>query len=144
MEVLMLTLETLLLVAGLLHFGVLCAAALVPFVLDWRSALAPLHPFLRKLVWVYGAFIALTIVGFGVISLTQSKDLAAGSPLARAICGLIGIFWLARLAIQLFLFDIRPLVRSRLLRGGNHALTAVFTYFAATYLLAAVAPRLLG
>ena len=140
----MFTLERLLLVAGLLHFGVLCAAALVPFVLDWRAALAPLHPFLRKLVWVYGAFIAMTVLGFGLISLTQADGLSAGTPLARAVCGLIGAFWLARLVIQLFLFDVRPLVRSRLLLLGNHVLTATFTYFSVIYALAAVAPRLLG
>src|SRR5262249_29613721 len=123
-------LQTLLLVAGLLHFAILSAAALVPLVLDWRRNLAGLSPILRQLVWVYGAFITLVIIGFGIITVSNSALLAGGAPLARWICAFIALFWLARLAVQLFVFDIRPIVRNPLLILGNHALTLVFAYFA--------------
>ena len=45
---------------GLVHFSILVASAMVPRVLDWRTHLAPLHPFLRRLLWVYGVFIVMT------------------------------------------------------------------------------------
>ena len=81
--------------AGFAHFGVLVASALTPRVLQWRTSLQVLTPFLRKLFWVYGVFIFLTIFGFGLLTCSQASALASGSPLARAVCALIGAFWLA-------------------------------------------------
>ena len=64
--------RTWLLLGGLLHFVVLIASALTPRVLDWRANLATLHPFLRRLFWVYGGFIVLVIVLlFGATKLPQ-------------------------------------------------------------------------
>jgi len=126
-------LETLIFVAGLLHFAILIASGLVPIVLDWRRELAAVHPFLRRLLWVYGAFIVLTIIGFGALSLAYAPALAAGSPLARGLCAFIGTFWAARLAVQFFVFDVRSVVRSRVLLAGYHGLTVVFAYFVAAY-----------
>src|SRR5688572_26345001 len=106
-------LQIALIAAGVLHFAILTASALVPLVLDWRKHLSPLPRFLRELVWVYGAFIVLTIIGFGALTLLCSGQLASGSPLARAVCALIAVFWAARLGVQLFLFDVRPIIAGR-------------------------------
>ena len=138
-------LQIALIAAGLLHFAILSASALVPLVLDWRKHLSPLPRFLRELVWVYGAFIVLTIIGFGALTLGCSGHLASGSPLARAVCGFIAVFWAARLGVQLFLFDVRPLIAGRpVLIAGYHTLTLLFIYFSLTYGLAAVAPHAVG
>jgi len=112
--------------SGLVHFSILIASAMVPRVLDWRGQLAALHPFLRRLFWVYGSFIVLTIVAFGLISLACAPDLADGSPLARWVCGFIAVFWLARLAVQFFVFDAREFLTTWWLRAGYHLLTIIF------------------
>ena len=135
------TLTTLLLLGGVCHFGILFASALVPRVLDWKGELRRLSPLSRHLVWTHGAFIVLKIVAFGVISVTNAADLAAGSKLSRWLCGFIAAFWLGRLAIQLFLFDPRPFLTSTLLKLGYHGLTVVFTYLGLVYAWAALAPR---
>lgn len=114
--------------SGILHFGTLLASATVPQVLDWRDELKKLDKLSRQLVWVHGAFIVLTIIGFGVLTTWFSADLAAGTPLARAVCGLIGLFWAARLLIQFFVFDPKPLLKTAWLKAGYHALTLVFIY----------------
>jgi len=132
-------LSTLVLIGGVLHFGVLIASALVPQVLDWRKELASLSTLTRQLVWVHGAFIVMVIVGFGVISLTVSAELASGSPLARWVCGFIAVFWATRLALQFVLFDPTPHMGSAVLKWGYHGLTVLFLYFAAVYGWAAVA-----
>jgi hypothetical protein len=119
-------LETWLRVAGTAHFGVLVASALTPKVLDWRTSLAGLHPFLRRLFWVYGAFIFLVILCFGLLACTQASALAAGSPLARGICAFVAVFWLARLLVQIFVFDARPFLSNRWLKVGYHFLTLGF------------------
>ena len=132
------TLTTLLLLGGVCHFGILTASALVPRVLAWRDELRKLQPLCRHLVWTHGVFIVGVIVGFGAISVLAATDLASGSRLARLVCGFIATFWLARLAIQLFLFDARPFLTSAWLKLGYHGLTAVFTYLGAVYAWAAI------
>ena len=115
-----------LIVGGLLHFAVLIASATTPRVLDWRANLAALHPFLRRLFWVYGFFIVLTIVSFGTLTLARADDLASATPLARSVCAVIAIFWLARLMVQFFVFDARPFLTTAFRRVGHHGLTLLF------------------
>ena len=72
------TKEILILIGGGLHFLTLIASAMVPKTLDWKGELAKLIPFLRTLFWVYGIFIVLCIVSFGVISFVNFRALAGG------------------------------------------------------------------
>lgn len=118
--------EKLLLVGGLLHLATLCAAFAVPYVLDWKTELAKLATMLRQLFWVYGAFIAYTILAFGVLTLACATQLADGSPLARAVCGLIATFWAARVGVQFFLFDPKPYLTHWIFAAGYHGLTLIF------------------
>ena len=131
------SIETALVVAGLLHFGILIASALVPRVLNWRVELAPLDALSRHLIWVHGAFIVLVIVGFGAVTLVARKDLAGGSLAGTAFCAFVSLFWLARLGVQLFLFDARPYLTRTIYKLGYHGLTVVFTYLAVIYGVAA-------
>jgi hypothetical protein len=133
-------LEPLILIGGLLHFGILVASALVPQVLDWKTSLSRLDPLLRQLIWVHGAFIVLVIVGFGILSLLYPAELAAGTPLGRAVCGFVAVFWAARLGVQFFVFDARPFLKSGWLKAGYHGLTLVFLYQAVAYSAVAFLP----
>src|SRR4051794_9849095 len=117
------TLADLLLLGGVCHFGILTASALVPRVLDWKGELKHLSPLSRHLIWTHGAFIVLTIVAFGVISVANAADLANGARVSRWFCGFVATFWGARLGIQLFLFDARPFLTNRFLKLGYHGLT---------------------
>jgi hypothetical protein len=127
--------------AGILHFGILLAGVLAPFVLDWKSALARLDPLSRQIVWVHGVFIVLVVLGFAVVSVVFSGNLAEGTPLSRAITSFIAVFWGLRLLIQLFVFDARSHLGNPLLRIGYHGLTVVFAYHAVVYGLAAMWPN---
>ncbi len=119
--------KTLLLIGGVLHFVILIASTLAPRVLDWRANLAALHPFLRRLFWVYGCFIVLVIISFGALTLVNADELVSGAPLPRSVCAVIAIFWLARLAVQFLVFDARPFLTTTFLRLGYHGLTLLFT-----------------
>jgi len=112
----------------------------VPRVLDWRTALAPLHPFLRRLFWVYGVFIVLTIAGLGTLTLLHAREMAAGEPVARSLAGFTGLFWLARLVVQWAVFDARPFLTNAWLRAGYHTLSAGFTALVIVYGVAVFAP----
>lgn len=129
-----------LLVAGATHYAILIASALVPRVLDWRSALGVLPPFLRTLFWVYGAFVVLTIAGFGALTLLHADEMACGDRVARSVAAMIALFWGARLAVQLFVFDAKPLLTKAWMKLGYHALTAAFVFLTAVYAIAAAHP----
>jgi hypothetical protein len=116
-----------------LHFVILVASALTPRVLDWRTNLATLPPFLRRLFWVYGCFIVLVIISFGALTLLHADELASGAPLPRSVCAVIALFWLARLAVQFFVFDARPFLTTSFLRLGYHGLTLLFTALVLIY-----------
>ena len=127
------TLHHLILLGGIGHFGILAASIQVPLIFDWKRELAPLHPFVRQLFWVYGVFIAMTIASFGVITLVNGEALALGTTLARSIAAFIAVFWAARLAVQCFVFDARPFLTSTWRWLGYHTLTGAFIFFTALY-----------
>ena len=131
-------LQSLIFISGVLHFGTLIASAAVPQVLDWKAELRKLDRLSRQLIWVHGVFIVLTIIGFGILTISCSGELALRTPLARAVCGFIAFFWLARLLVQFFVFDAKPLLKSTFLKVGYHSLTLVFIYQAAVLSWAAL------
>ena len=134
------TLEFILRVGGALHFVILIASALTPRMLDWRHGLAPLHPFLRRLFWVYGVFITIVIAGFGVLALRHAPQMAAGDPAARSLSVFIAIFWGARLFVQFFIFDAKPFLTRWWITAGYHSLTLAFVYLTAAFAYAAANP----
>lgn len=131
------TLKVLLVCAGVCHFGLLVASFSVPRVLRWKEELARVSPLTRQLVLVHGAFIVLTIVGFGCITLLAGEELLDGSRLSAAVTGFIGLFWLARLVVQVFYFEAGPWLTTSGRRIGYRLLTLFFLGFAALYLAAA-------
>ena len=134
----MLTLEMMIRIAGLLHFAIFLIAIWVPCVMDWKKLLSSLDPMMRHLLWVYAVFIMFIILGFGALSFIFAGLLASGTGLAKFLCGFIAIFWTGRVIVQLFVFDIRPLVHHWFFKLGFHVLTAIFTYLSGIYSLAAL------
>lgn len=133
--------KTLLQIAGAWQLSILIASAQVPRVLDWRRNLAGLHPFLRMLFWVYGAFIVLVIVAFATLTFLHAGAMAAGEPVARSLCAFIAVFWAARLLVQLVVFDARPFLTNWFYKLGDRALTVIFAALIFIYGWAAVWPH---
>jgi hypothetical protein len=125
--------------AGVCQLCVLIASALVPIQLDWRTELKGLPRLLRQLYWVYGSYVVLAIVAFGLISIFNAAEMAEGSGLARSLCGYIAIFWCIRLALQTVL-DARPHLTARWLKVGYGMLTVLFACFALIYGYSALRP----
>ncbi|WP_425613727.1 hypothetical protein NA78x_003566 [Anatilimnocola sp. NA78] len=125
--------------AGIGQLSVLVASALVPIRLDWQKEFAPLSKLHRQMYWVYGSYIVLSIVAFGLISLCNSRELASGSQLARCFCGYVAIFWGVRVSLQPVL-DVKEHLTVWWLRCGYHALTVLFLCFTAIFAWAALRP----
>ncbi len=125
--------------AGIGQLGVLVASALVPFRLNWKTELSGLSRLHRQMYWVYGGYVVLAIVAFGILSLTNARELAAGSGLARGVCGYIAVFWGIRLALQA-VFDVKPFLTVWWLKAGYNLLTVLFVSFTLVYGYAALQP----
>jgi hypothetical protein len=131
------TLTTLLQIAGILHLGLICAGASMPKAVDLTGNLAALPPFIRRLFLVYFAFIALMLVGFGLLTFFFAGSMAAGEPVARGLCVLLTAFWLLRLLAAAFVFDVTPYLTNWIYRLGYHAINLIFIYLLGIYAFAA-------
>jgi hypothetical protein len=131
---------TLIFLAGIGQLGVLLASAQVPLRLKWTAELRCLPPLHRNLCLVYGGYLVLSIVAFGLISIFNAAELAGGTSLARWLCGYIAIFWAARLALVKAI-DMRPYLTSVWLKLGYALLLVLFAGLVGVYGWAAFCQR---
>jgi hypothetical protein len=132
-------LPTLIFVAGFLQLSVLVASALVPLRLDWRGIFTALPRLHRQMYWVYGGYVVMAIIAFGLLCLLNSPELAAGSGLARGMCGYMAVFWGVRVSLQAVL-DVKAHLVTWWLKLGYHTLTVLFLSFTVLFAWAALAP----
>jgi hypothetical protein len=133
------TLSTLIFLAGLGQLGVLIASALVPIRLRWKTELGGLTRLHRQMYWVYGGYVVMAIVAFGLISLLNSRELASGTGLARGFCGYVAVFWGVRLSLQGVL-AVKEHLTAWWLKAGYALLSVLFTAFTLVYGFAALRP----
>jgi hypothetical protein len=131
-------LPTLIFLAGLGQWSVLIASALVPVRLQWATAFARLPHLHRQLFWIYGGYVALSIVAFGGLCVFNAGEIAGGTFLARCLCTYLAAFWGIRLGLQTLL-DVKPFLTTWCLTVGYHALTVLFSCFTLIFLYAALA-----
>jgi len=121
-------------VAGIGHFCVLVASFQVPSRLGWKEDLAKLTPFNRKLMWVHGGFAVLTIIAFGILTLTLHSEMLRGDRSALYLAGFIGIYWTARVAVDFAYYNHNDWPRGHGFLVGHALLTLLFVFLATTYL----------
>jgi hypothetical protein len=132
------TLEYLLKFAALCYLGLLAAGLTMPHAVGLKEHLSALPAFIRRLFWVYYAFIAFVLVSFGVLTWTLAVPIAAGAWPARAVTIVMALFWIMRLGVGAFVLDERPYLSNWFYRLGFYALNLIFIYLAAVYTGAAV------
>lgn len=125
--------------AGAFHFITLILACFTPIPPDWEANLAKLPPIHRRFAVAQNFSIGATIAVLGLLSLCFAPELVAGSPLARAVCGVTAFFWGGR-AVILPWIGVRPTLTSSLLRLGFTLLIAECLIYAAAYGWLAVRP----
>jgi len=118
--------------AGVAHLISLSAIIYAPIHLGWHDALGRVSKLLRQMGQVYHYYTMGTIVAMGLVSMGCAPDLVSGTPLARAVCAYIALFWIVRLGVQIY-YDFRPHVNQPWLKFGYHALSVLFVTFGALY-----------
>lgn len=99
----------------------------------WRHQLARLNLINRQMMKVHSFFIALTVLLMGILCLTSQNELI-GTDLGRKVALGLGVFWAARLLVQLFGYSPR-LWRGKKLETALHfLLTGLWLWFSAVFL----------
>ncbi|MBX0288274.1 membrane bound O-acyl transferase family-domain-containing protein [Halomicroarcula sp. F28] len=115
------------------HFMILGASFQVPEELDWETDLAQLKPLNRKVMWTYGGYIVMMIVSFGVMTALFHEQLAAGTPVALGLAGLIVLFWTVRVLVDFFYYDHEDWPDGVYYVVGHTMLTSLFLLLIAVY-----------
>lgn len=118
---------------ALTYLGLLAAGLLLPGVVGLREHIGSLPKFIRQLFWVYYAFIGLSLICFGLGTFFLADQLASGTPLARAVCGFLALFWTVRFVAGTFVFDLRPYLTNGWRRAGLTVANIVFTCLPIVY-----------
>jgi len=119
---------------GAAHFVILCASFQVPYRLRWKQDLQQLMPFNRKLLWVQSGFTVLTIIAFGTLTLVLHTELLRGDRAALGLAALIGIYWTARILVDVLYFSHADWPAGTAFVVGHTLLTLLFCVLAASYL----------
>jgi len=99
----------------------------------WHQELASLSLFTRQVFIVHCFFIALILVLLGVCSVFYADTLLSPNTLSRVLLVGIVVFWLARLLIQLFVYDSKIWRGRRFYTAMHIVFSLMWTYFVATY-----------
>lgn len=92
-------------VAGALLVVLGLAHSLFSRYFNWRKELAELSLLTRQIFLVHCFFISLSVVLAGVCTLLYTNALLTSGTLSRVVLAGFVVFWLARLAVQLFVYD---------------------------------------
>ena len=104
-----------------------------PRFFNWREELSRLSLLNRQIFLVHTLFIGLLLVLLGLLSLFGAPLLTIPSPLATVLLIGIALFWLTRLAVQLFVYSPR-LWRGIPSRTAIHwVFCLIWTYLSASY-----------
>jgi hypothetical protein len=128
---------TVLVLAGLVQLAIALGSLAIPRVLGWRNEVRRLEPLTRAVFWTYAGYIWATNVALGLVTLLVPEELLARSLLARCICGFAGLWWAARLVLQLGWFR-RHAPRGWLYAAADSALVSAFFALSVVYALVAL------
>ncbi len=127
-----------LLVAGITHFGVLLAGVQAPKQLNWAEEVPRMSRFNQKILIVYYLFTGVTIVMFGSLTLYLRDEILDKDPVASLLALAIGVWWTARILVDIFIFDHKDWPEGKKYIVGHVVLTSGFVGMAGVMLTAGV------
>ena len=104
-------------------------------VFDWYTDVKQLKPLNQEIAKTYGRYIVGLNFAFGLIAILIPAELGNGSPLAIAMTGLIGAYWIGKVATQFAYYPMYQIPKKALFKWGGYGMNALFVFFALVYLL---------
>src|SRR5712691_5590228 len=88
--------------AGIVHWLIAAVNFLLPRKLRYRENLASMSPIVRQVFIVHSVYIVLVTIFFGGLCLWFTPELTGPGALGRTLSCFLALFWMQRIAIQLF------------------------------------------
>ncbi len=129
------TLKTSIQLAGVVQLFIAAANFFLPAILGYRENLAKVTPIIRQIFTIHAIYIVLVLIGFALACLFFAGDLVGHSTPARFADGFLAVFWLPRVAIQIFYYDQTTKQEHRF---GNFVFTTAFLYLGIVFAAAAI------
>lgn len=120
---------------GLAQLGMAGLGMAIPSLLGWKQGLHPLSPMLRRLFWVYAAYVFGTNLFFGLALVTHPSILLAHGAASFAVALYLTLFWGCRLGLELAGFDRDVLPDAKWTGCARAALMVVLAGMTALYAL---------
>lgn len=117
--------------------GQIFTALIYPYirhkVFDWYNDVKQLKPLNQEIAKTYGRYIQGLNFSFGCIAILLANDLQNGTKLAIAITGLIGAYWIGKVATQIAYYPMYTIPQKPLFKIGSYLMNALFILFAVVF-----------
>lgn len=102
-------------------------------VFDWYTDVKKLKPLNQEIAKTYGRYIQGLNFSFGLIAILIPLELQNGTSLALALTGLIGAYWVGKVATQIAYYPMYQIPQQPIFKIGSYFMNALFTLFALVY-----------
>lgn len=117
--------------------GQIFTALIYPYirhrVFDWYTDVKQLKPLNQEIAKTYGRYIQGLNFSFGLIALLLTEDLKNQTPLALAITGLIGAYWVGKVGTQIAYYPMYEIPQEPIFKIGSYCMNTLFVLFAIVY-----------
>jgi hypothetical protein len=104
-------------------------------VFDWYTDVKQLKPLNQEIAKTYGRYIQGLNFSFGLIAILIPSDLKNQTNLALALTGLIGAYWVGKVATQIAYYPMYDIPKKKLFKYGGFGMNFLFVFFAVVYTL---------
>ncbi|MFD2587197.1 hypothetical protein ACFSQJ_09665 [Croceitalea marina] len=104
-------------------------------VFDWYTDVKQLKPLNQEIAKTYGRYIQGLNFSFGLIAILIPSDLKNQTNLALALTGLIGAYWVGKVATQIAYYPMYQIPQKPLFKYGGYGMNLLFVFFAVVYTL---------
>ena len=119
--------------------GQIFTALIYPYirhrVFDWYTDVKKLKPLNQEIAKTYGRYIQGLNFSFGLIAILLTNDLKNQTLLALAIAGLIGMYWVGKVATQIAYYPMYTIPQQPIFKIGSYFINTLFVLFATVYTL---------
>lgn len=102
-------------------------------VFDWYNDVKKLKPLNQEIAKTYGRYIQGLNFSFGLIAILIPSDLKNQTNLAIALTGLIGVYWVGKVATQFAYYPMYQIPKKLVFKIGSYGMNFLFAFFAVIY-----------
>ena len=104
-------------------------------VFDWYNDVKQLKPLNQEIAKTYGRYIQGLNFSFGLIAILLTEELQNGTKLALALTGLIGAYWVGKVATQIAYYPMYEIPKKPIFKYGGYGMNLLFVLFAVVFSL---------